>query len=549
MHTKNSNSFYNSWIFWGVIAILATLYPLFNSWLGYLLPTLSEGKYSAIGGTLPYSDARGYLEGAYRFEQMGILDSWSMRRPLNALFFAVRLKLADYNFYVAMILQSFFCAIPFAVYLKTMSKDFGLVATGFSLFYVFCHLQVYGNATLSEVLGLTFGLMSFVLLWNGWIHRKRLIYNIGIAVLTVGLMTRAGPTFMILAALGLVFYKPFTQSRIKDLILSTLYFLIPFIFMSKLPILMGDASQNMALSNFSYTLYGLVKGGKLWHCYLQEPQTMALIGGKTEAEVAKILYKASMDAFFENPFNLVKGIILNIGSYSIFFFKFFTIGEGVIKHLSRIIGVLFWGFVGFRIYSNRKNIRNEVIFFGAFFFAITASAAIIYRDGGIRTFMVAIPFIGAFFSLAFAKIQDAQKPIGNKICIVLFSFILLTSVGNKWLVPTYSIKPQEEGVLITRNLKTYPYVVVDDSINFCHISAEKLKEFSSLYDTHGKEIIGILDSKKDIAFYQVYNYVDKSFKFAFGDKKFLDHKGKWLKVYTKNHGQFLEILSVEDYKQ
>ena len=78
-------------MFWGVIAILATLYPLFNSWLGFLLPAKLQGMCSSLGGILPYSDAHAYLEGAYQFEQTGILNSWNMRRPLNALFFAVRL--------------------------------------------------------------------------------------------------------------------------------------------------------------------------------------------------------------------------------------------------------------------------------------------------------------------------------------------------------------------------------------------------------------------------------------------------------------------------
>ncbi len=53
---------------------------------GIPLPVGINAAYSALGGTIPNSDAGGYLNGGHTFNQLGFLDNFNTRRPLNALF-------------------------------------------------------------------------------------------------------------------------------------------------------------------------------------------------------------------------------------------------------------------------------------------------------------------------------------------------------------------------------------------------------------------------------------------------------------------------------
>jgi hypothetical protein len=132
--------------------------------------------------------------GANYFNDVGYLDSWNMRRPLNALFFAFRLKITNDNFWYSMLLQSALCATSLTIYLRTVQKDLGFLATLLSLAFLFYYIQNFAHSTLSEALGLTLGLLSFVFLWNGWLQNC-LIFNIGMAS-AVGLSARAGPNFI-----------------------------------------------------------------------------------------------------------------------------------------------------------------------------------------------------------------------------------------------------------------------------------------------------------------------------------------------------------------
>ena len=319
-----------------------------------------------------------------------------MRRPLNALFFAFRLKITAYNFWHTMILQTGLCAFSLFLYLKTLHRSLGTLSTLASLAFIFYYAQMFVHSTLSEELGLTLGLCGFVLLWNGWFQRNRAIFNRGMATLSLALSVRAGPNFMGFALLALLFLKPFTGSRFKDLSLSLPALILPSIMVAGYASFFIDpANPGMALGNFSSTLYGLVNGGKTWNYAYEDPQIQGLVAGKPEGELARILYAHCWKAFKDNPFNLIRGMLNNLKELVYTFTVKLAFGSGYVKTLMVYIISIFWVLMGIRIYRKRLQFHQEYTFLAFIFLSIIASASVIFVDGGIRPFAVAIPFIGA----------------------------------------------------------------------------------------------------------------------------------------------------------
>ncbi|MCE3231699.1 MAG: hypothetical protein K0R52_1627, partial [Alphaproteobacteria bacterium] len=125
MPIKNLSFFSNHWLLWSILAISALGGPLLNAWLGFPIPVGFDAQYSTLGGVLPYSDASSYFGSGYYFNDIGYLDSWNMRRPLNALFFIFRLHITNYNFWYAMVLQAALCIVALFIYLRTIQRDLG----------------------------------------------------------------------------------------------------------------------------------------------------------------------------------------------------------------------------------------------------------------------------------------------------------------------------------------------------------------------------------------------------------------------------------------
>lgn len=563
MLTKNLSSFSNNWWVCGVLATLAVTLPLLNAWLGYPIPVGFNAHYSTLGGVIPYSDANGYIMGANYFNDVGYLNSWNMRRPLNALFFAFRLKITNDNFWYSMLLQSALCATSLTIYLRTIQKDLGFLATLLSLAFLFYYIQNFAHSTLSEALGLTLGLLSFVLLWNGWLQRNRLIFNIGMAALAVGLSARAGPNFIAPALFLLVYLHPFTSSRLNDMGWTIISFTIPFILLTKLSTLFGDpAGSGMAFSNFGSTLYGLVNGGKSWSYAYQDPHLQNLFAGKTEAQQAKIFYEESWRIFKANPFNIVIGTIQYLGGFCYWFIRQFSFGIGIIHALTTIISVIFWLFIGFRIYIKRHSFKREFLFLTIVFLGIAASSCIIWKDGGIRPFAVAIPFMGALFGLSFASlpplIKQKNPEIILSICVVVFivlGSLLSPFIPSRTKIPDISalkadqIIGQETFLTYTPNKQAHLIIDTAPGFHFRTISPDRLNSFLSVNEGMGEELRKILEKKSlnKFALICIYDYISHSTKYIVSDLDILESQEDWLLLHGTVTNEGTGIYRVDKF--
>lgn len=450
-------------MFYWIFGIILFLLPLFYAWACYPLGVLNNTSYSALGGMLPWSDAAGYYSSANTFLEKGILDVWSVRRPLNAVLFSIRLWLADNNFQMALIVQALLCGISCLLVAKCIKRSFGMLAGIVTLFVLFLFAAVFIPTILTETLGLTIGCLSFVVLWeainlkNSNIKNWVLFFTAGL-LLTVGLNTRAG-AFFILPILILWLGYNFRNDIIykKNKLLGFNWFVVfSFIFgitcgfifnlmLIKLYSYSGDIEVPHA--NFAYTLFGLVSGGKNWTHIYNIKSDFALY--KTEAEQAKYLYMASWEVFKNNPLMLLKGFLVGclgvIKKFSSFFSVLLVINNNIVaKIIVRCLGfiVLFFGlfrlynisnFFKNNTYANQSNdLKNKIGLINIALISMFLSAGVIWIDGGFRVFAVTVPFFASACGIILGYRLTTANPKSNNKSIsfeaknaIVFSYALL----------------------------------------------------------------------------------------------------------------------------
>lgn len=176
----------------GLLAsVLVYCVPAFSAW--------SSGTWWAmIGGAVPFADAQLYFGGAERLLFFGELDVFNSRRPLNAMFLAVRLAVTQLDLRLAILIQCVLLGAACYVAARAVARDLGWLA-GSALFVgIFGFSRVYTPTTMSEVLGITLGALAFAAIWTAAGDRKRWVALGGVFLLTLALDARSGAVLLAL---------------------------------------------------------------------------------------------------------------------------------------------------------------------------------------------------------------------------------------------------------------------------------------------------------------------------------------------------------------
>lgn len=462
------------------------LLPLIHAWMIYPFAIESSWtNYSALGGILPWSDAQGYYSGASHFLEGGILDSWSTRRPLNAILFSMRLWLSNNDFKIALIMQALLCGASCLLVARSIICSFGKIAGLAALCILAIFASVFIPTTLSETLGLTIGCLAFVFLWEGVQSKKSgLLFSAGL-LLIMGLNARAGAFFVVpllILWLGYHFRNLASHQRFNWKISSlfTLGVLCGFIFNILLIKLYADpVNGGAAHSNFATVLFGLVSGGKGWFHVYSLPE----ISGLSETEQANFLYAKSWEVFKAQPWNLLLGILRGWAGLMKGLLSFFQLElSGSLKILVRVAGaiVLFFGLRKFIRLCKSKSHRTEFGLLSVMLLGMFLSGAGIWTDGGFRVFAVTVPFFAAavaiVFSSFFATASNNQESFFTKTSSqswhtninYFLSYTLLATalLGPLFIhafhsaperLPEFSC-PKHETSFVTKQISGSPYI-------------------------------------------------------------------------------------------
>lgn len=477
--------------FYILMGISLFLIPLIDAWMFYPLGIENiNTRATALGGILPWTDARGYYWGANHFLETGVLDAWNTRRPLNAILFSIRLWLTNNHFEAALVIQALLCGISCLLVTKSITQTFGKISGIATLFMLFLFGAVFIPTTLSETLGLTLGCLAFVFLWAAvQTQKSSLFFNTGL-MLMAGLNARAGAFFilpLLIVWLGYHFRNQSTQKihrifnwKIAGIftlgLLCGLFFNFVLIKFYADPTSTGGAMHG----NFAATLYGLVSGGKTWNYAYTMFSSLPF---KSEAEFAHFLYQQSFEQFKANPVLLLQGLLKGwfgpIES-ALRFFQFGTSHSLILKFFILLSGIFIFIYSIWRAIQLHKIYKTEIGLISTALFGMFLSAAVIWTDGQFRVFAVTVPFFAAAFGIIlgalFLNTTQMQKklPINKSTqaarseimpTYVLSYTLLIAAFIGPLFIKTVNMPdiasfacPKNETLLVTKNISGVPYV-------------------------------------------------------------------------------------------
>ncbi|MEI7989468.1 MAG: hypothetical protein WCI88_10540 [Chloroflexota bacterium] len=322
------DAFINSYpsLIWILMIPLFYLSLRINNWFGSILSLIlicllfalpliaawmkggSDGYYY-LGGFLPFSDANGYYSSAERLNVGYLLDSWGTRRPFFHAFLSTLFFLAGKNWVVTLILLSILIIYSSYFSLKEICKYFGAEAASIYIVIIYMFFRRLIGLTMSENLGIIFGLLSMSVMIRGIIFKNKFILSFGIFLLTLGLIARAG-AFFVLPLILLWSWFFFTRGEtFKGKTVTTFLLLVAIIagfFINSLMInWIGSPDKGAPFGNFASSLYGLVFGGN-WTLYKNNP---SLQGLESETELWNKTYSIIFSAVKDNPMLLLRGML------------------------------------------------------------------------------------------------------------------------------------------------------------------------------------------------------------------------------------------------
>lgn len=376
-----------------------------------------SGRY-AIGGLLPLYDGSNYYQGARMVLEGGNLSVIASWRPLFSGTFATLLGLTQQNLQLTVAILVLINAIAGFFLGREIQRSHGTLAGILVLTLMFLYYRNYIGSAMTENLGLALGAVGLAILWRGAIDEQINLCLFGILLLTLALNARAGAFFILptLIIWGAWYFRGSSQFSARFLLGGISVVLLGFIFNSIVFKTIGfpEATAN---SNFSYSLYGLVVGGR-WTTVLEHyPQLNSL----NEIEKSKQVRELALEALRANPFGLVTGFFR---AWQHFFFNNFV-----------------FSFV-----------KSTQINFSLHLLSLIAIANCCrQRYSPIASVMIAT-LIGTFFSVPFVPPWDAGiRPYAATIPVFsLYPALGLNFVGQKigWQKPIRSPQNKQPRVLL-----------------------------------------------------------------------------------------------------
>lgn len=460
----------------GVLVSLGLTMLLFALVLSYKWSSGFSDNFM-IGGLLPYKDAKNYYLGAdlilhgLPMERAG----QATERPLFPGFLSSVLMLTGQNLKIALAVMVQLAGIGLYLSARELRQSMGALPASLYITLMYFYIQPLIGYTLSELLGFTLGCFAFVLIWQASHNLKWFDLFLGLITLLVAASARAGAFFIFpLLALwaGWIFRREKRYS-IKAagyafLIVSVGYFLVNAAYAQWLGIPSGSA-----FGNFSYALYGQVRGGTGWHSAIEE------LGTRNPPAI----YRAALQFFLEHPLSLFIGFAKSYrdfflpGNQSIFAFRVggWQSGANLVLWVGTIV-LLLRGLMRL-VKDIHLNLASLLV--AGFVGLILSIPFLPPIDGGARFYASTMPFffaIPAFGLSRFAKEMEQNSTsrgytysdslVSRGASTILLALTLIVPVGVYFLSqkPAYAVPacpPQQEPFVMEVHRGSYIDLIQD----------------------------------------------------------------------------------------
>ena len=281
---------------------------------------------------------------------------------------------------------------------QEVRRLFGALSAGLFASLLYFYVLSFAGYTLSELLGFMAGCLGFTIILQAAAHHKYWDLLLGMAILIIGISARPGAFFIfpLLAIwIGWCFRekKSFDWKRVvyTFLLLVVLFLLFNLVYSRFL-----DIPPGSTFGNFSYTIYGQVRGGTGWHSAIADLGTRR----------PEIVYRAALDFFLDHPLSLAIGFAK---SYR----DFFWYGDGGVFYFPgqdwrNPLNVVLWPALLFllvysllQMFKGVREDSNSLLLAGftGIFLSIPFLPPI---DGGSRFHAATMPF---FFAMLVAGLR------------------------------------------------------------------------------------------------------------------------------------------------
>jgi hypothetical protein len=394
------------------LVLWACLLPLSGLWRS----GLSESF--IVGGLLPFSDAGGYYLGAVKFLNCGSLDYFSSRRPLFPGMLASLLGLTQGDLRFSLIIIVALTAICIYLVVREMHRDYGYGAGLFMFLLLFLFYRRFIGATVTENLGLALGCLGFVALWRSAVHSSLGYGFLGLFVLAMALCARAGAFFVLPAIVMWGMWVFRGEQRFSKIFLFGGVASVAAAF--ALDVLLRRVITPVGFigfSNFSYIVYGLLAGGNWQLIYTQHPEICHLL----EPELSQRVNAIAFEMLRQHPLWLLYGIL-----------RAWKLAFWFPKPEQSIYG--FFIIMDSAIYPRQSTYHFLLSYIlpAVNILALIALLSSLKKKCGPRNLLMLAVAVGIFFSLPFARLEDADNMRAYAATIPFLA--LFPVAGTHWLM-------------------------------------------------------------------------------------------------------------------
>jgi hypothetical protein len=361
-----------------------------------------------IGGLLPYRDGFDYYNGA-RSISIGILipnfaegAAW---RPLYPGFLASLLLFVKQNLQFALAILVGLAGICYYLSAHYFRNLLGSPAAAVYMTLLYFYIQPLVGTAYTEILGLAFGCLGFILLLNAAITQKKIDLVLGLFILMIAVSVRAG-TFFIFPALvvwaGWAFRGQNTFSwKYAAIALTTVIFtyLVANTAFNRLMVEPGG----FPFGNFAFTIYGQVVGGAGYNYAFQE------LGVRNPA----LILRAAWRFFLDHPLSFFIG---SAKAYRDFFlpqlgvFGFHSIISLSWKDITLWLVATYLTLTGLLRLIKRRALPETSLLITGFAGILLSIPFLPPIDGGVRIYASTIPFVYILPAYAIAGFfSDANR--------------------------------------------------------------------------------------------------------------------------------------------
>jgi len=376
------------------LGLIATVVPLLAYW------QIGKTSYSIIGGFLPWSDASGWLYGAYYLLNTHTLNWWTARRPISVAFMSFLASLTGEDLRAMLLVRTLLTGAGILFVSREIWRRYG-VSAGLTTFAVLvAFVSPFMPTTLTEGLGLAFGATAFALMWQAISRDYMWRFAGGLFLLTLAMSVRPGPVLVlpVLALWGALNFGK-TRTAVWRLGLFSLFGVAAFVITPLWTHFYGTGESYFA-ANYSFTFYGLAFGGRSWQQFLiDHPEAASL----PETAQATFAYHLAFAEVLRSPSGLLGGLWSFAKLYLENLFSYIEVPR--FRSMGQMLGGIGLTIAGF---SSRRDRHLSFLFWGAV--GIVVSAPFIFWDtDAYRAFIVTAPFDAVVVGVGLATVVDVAR--------------------------------------------------------------------------------------------------------------------------------------------